>query len=211
MPAAACLAIFAKEPLPGRVKTRLARHVGNERAARVYARLLDHTRKVADALALADRTVFYADAPPAVHPFGGGGYRIRQQVGGDLGARMHGAFAECCAAGYERVVLIGSDCRALTTDLLETAFRQLDTHDAVLGPAADGGYYLIGLRAPQPTLFADMPWSTAQVLPLTRARLLAAHLTYAELITLSDVDEPADLTPYPDLLALAYHVSSRTV
>ncbi len=211
MPAAACLAIFAKEPIPGRVKTRLARHIGAERAAQVYAHLLDYTRTVADALAGADRIVFYADAPPAVHPFAGAAYRVGQQLGGDLGARMHGAFAECAAAGYERVVLIGSDCRALTTDLLATAFRQLDTHDAVLGPATDGGYYLIGLRAPQPTLFADVTWSTAQVLPQTRARLAAAHLTHAELITLSDVDEPVDLTPYPDLLALAYHAPFRTV
>ena len=105
---------------------------------------------------------------------------------------MHRALLHALAT-HERALLIGTDAPALDAACLRVARDALDVHDAVLGPALDGGYVLIGLRRPAPRLFEAMPWSTPQVLALTRERLHAAGLHHAELPPLHDIDEPADL------------------
>ena len=186
----AALIIFIKNPVLGRVKTRLAETVGKARALEIYRLLLAHTRRVALAVEV-DRLLYYsryidrADEWPAP-PF----QKFRQE-GADLGARMADAF-DRTLRDYEKAVLIGSDCAELTPAILRTAFRRLDEYDLVIGPAVDGGYYLIGLRHPTPALFRQMTWSTAEVLSETLQRAEGLGKSSYRLPELSDIDTEAD-------------------
>lgn len=190
------LIVFAKAPSPGRVKTRLARALGAATAARLYTRLLERT------LAGARRTrcaeVELHCAPACAHPVlrrlaRRYRARLRSQSGRDLGERMHAALCGSLAAGGA-AVLVGSDCPALGPRQLRAAFDALAAGaEAVLAPAADGGYALIGLRRPAPSLFACLDWGGPQVLAQTRARLAAAGLRWCELPQVRDVDRPMDL------------------
>ncbi|HEX6748640.1 MAG TPA: TIGR04282 family arsenosugar biosynthesis glycosyltransferase [Longimicrobium sp.] len=185
-----------RAPVVGRVKTRLAAEIGAEAALRVYRRLAEHA--VAEARALGDearvRVHFTpADAGEAVRAWLGGDAAYLPQAAGDLGARMRSAFEAAFAAGFGRVVIIGSDLPDLSRDTLRRAFALLDEHPAVVGPARDGGYYLLGMREMIQGIFDGVPWSTPAVLDATLARLRAAGVTAAMLETLTDVDEAADL------------------
>lgn len=193
---AAAVLVFVRAPHAGRVKTRLAAEIGAAAALRVYRRLAEHTLAEARRLGAAARVrVCYtpADAEPAVRAWLGAGIEYRAQGEGDLGARMRRAFEEAFRDGFGRVLLVGSDVPGLRAGLLRRALALLDEHAAVLGPAFDGGYYLLGLREPRPELFAAVPWSTPRVLALTLAKLRAAGLEPALLETLRDVDHAADL------------------
>lgn len=181
---AAALLVFAREPRPGRVKTRLARHLGEERACRVYEQLLRRTLEAAAAV----KAHRYLYLPPGDR-YPQEGFTAARQAGGDLGARMAAAFAECFARGHRRVVLIGSDCPYLTVNILRRAFDLLADHQVVLGPARDGGYYLVGQRAPGGDLFSGIPWSTGRVFALTRERLEERGWSFALLERLEDIDE----------------------
>lgn len=188
--------IFVRAPVAGRVKTRLAAEIGAEPALRVYRRLAEHA--VAQARALgADVSVRIhftpADTGEAVRAWLGAGAEYLPQAEADLGARMRIAFEAAFAAGFRRVVIIGSDLPELSRDTLRRAFALLDTHRAVLGPARDGGYYLLGMREMIAEIFGGVPWSTPRVLDATLARLRAAGASAAMLETLADVDEAADL------------------
>jgi uncharacterized protein len=132
---------------------------------------------------------------PAVTDWLGTEVDYRPQADGDLGRRMERAFATCFDEGFARVVVIGSDLPDLSADLLTEALALLDSHPVVLGPARDGGYWLLGLREPAPYLFEDVPWSTPEVLSVTLARLRERGLEPALLPTLADLDEAADLPP----------------
>jgi hypothetical protein len=188
--------VFVRAPEPGRVKTRLAATLGAEGALRVYRRLAEQTVREARALGGELRIHFTpADREAQVRAWLGEGALYLPQADGDLGARMEAAFAAAFDAGARRVVIIGSDLPDLSAALLRRAFDALDEHPAVLGPAHDGGYYLLGLGAPLPAVFRDMPWSTDAVLPLTLARLRAAGIEPALLPPLRDVDEVHDLPP----------------
>ncbi|SDM12429.1 hypothetical protein SAMN05421823_110236 [Catalinimonas alkaloidigena] len=188
------LLIFVKNPVLGQVKTRLARTLGDERALQIYRRLLAHTLAITAPLPCR-KLVFYADYIAPGDLWAQAGYEQNLQADGDLGQRMHAAFQTAFAAAAPRVVVIGSDCWELTTAHLEEAFQRLRTHEAVIGPAHDGGYYLLGLQRAIPALFAHKAWSTAHVLPDTLADLTRLQLRYALLPALSDVDEAADLPP----------------
>lgn len=189
------LVVFLKEPRPGEVKTRLAADLGGEDAAAVYRTivevLLDATTPEAGEY---ERLVFY-DPPDAGErlrawlPSG----RLRRQATGDVGARLAEAFERCFARGAGRVVVVGSDAPALGRAEVIAAFEALATHDVALGPAEDGGYYLVGLRSPRPALFAGVAWSTPSVLAETLARASAARLSVARLAPLRDVDTIDDL------------------
>lgn len=197
-PAGAVL-IFVRAPEPGRVKTRLAVEIGALEALRVYMRLTRHA--VAQALTLAPQVAVHvhftpADAGARVRRWLGEGPAYLPQAAGDLGERLGQAFQEAFAAGFIRVVVIGSDLPDLSSSLLHRALELLDEHAAVLGPAQDGGYYLLGLREPLPELFRGIAWSTEQVLSQTLARLRAAGIEPALLETLSDVDVAADLPKF---------------
>jgi uncharacterized protein len=187
--------IFVRAPVAGRVKTRLAREIGAEAALRVYRRLAEHavTRaRAADGASLRIH-VTPAEAGDAVRAWLGEGAQYLPQADGDLGERMRLAFEAAFAAGFRRVAIIGSDLPDLSSEILRSAFALLDTHAAVLGPARDGGYYLLGMREMIPGIFDGVPWSTPAVLDATRARLRAAGASVAMLETLADVDEAADL------------------
>lgn len=181
--------IFVKNPIPGTVKTRIARTVGNERAVQVYRHLLQHTQQITRFLPW-PRIVYYGDF---VNPNDGwNGYEKRQQVGTDLGERMLAAFREQFAAGAGRAVIIGSDCLAITDNHIRQAFEALDRVDVVIGPATDGGYYLLGMKKLHPFLFEDMPWSQPQLRQRTQKALTQNNLTFEQLEELSDIDEWED-------------------
>lgn len=192
------LLIFAREPVLGRVKTRLAAGIGEEAALAVYRELLAHTAQ-AVAVAGVPATLWLAEAPaPPALPnqprpeWPGLPWRV-QPAADSLGARMAHAFAEAFAAGATHVAIIGTDCPGLTAAHLTQAFQLLTDHDMVLGPADDGGYYLLGLRQPQPVLFENKTWSTPTVLADTLADAQRLGLRTALLPTLHDVDSAADL------------------
>lgn len=190
------LGIFAKAPVPGRVKTRLAAAVGPERAARWYARAVGTVfRRTRAAWPDVERVLFY-DPPDAEATFAHmpdvPAHR-RAQRGPDLGARMAAALEYCLAAGAERPVLIGTDAPTMPMARLGDAWTALGSHDVVLGPTADGGYYLIGLRHLEPALFADIAWSTDRVLTATLARAAKLGCSVAQLEPWFDVDTADDL------------------
>jgi rSAM/selenodomain-associated transferase 1 len=181
------VAILAKAPIPGYAKTRLIPLLGAEGAAQVQGRLV--ARAVATAQAADIGPVTLWCAPDCSHPFFAGvGVTLRPQPEGDLGARMLAAFEKTRG----RVVLIGSDCPALRPEDLRDAAAALDHADVVIAPAEDGGYGLIAARRAYAELFADMPWSTAEVADLTRRQAAAAGLRITELRTIWDVDTAAD-------------------
>ncbi|TPG72071.1 TIGR04282 family arsenosugar biosynthesis glycosyltransferase [Hymenobacter nivis] len=195
------LLVFAREPVLGRGKTRLAAGIGAAAALAVYRELLALTA-AAVAGAQVPATVWLAEAPAGAgagtdphqprpewpgHP-----WRV-QPAAAPLGARMAQAFAEAFAAGAGRVAVIGTDCPGLSAALLRQAFDQLQTHDVVVGPADDGGYYLLGMNRLHPKLFANKAWSTATVLPDTLADAARLGLRVAQLPVLHDIDSAEDL------------------
>lgn len=189
------LGVFAKAPVAGRVKTRLAEDIGSAAAAAVYRRL---GRQVVAAVAGPGyRTIVWFTPPArrdAVRTWldGLGAAEFCPQVGGNLGTRLVHAFARSFATGDSAVVIIGTDAPGVNRRIVAAAFRALRTHDLVLGPSLDGGYYLIGLTAPQPALFRAIPWSTRDVLRATEARARAAGLGVTLLTLLRDVDTAED-------------------
>lgn len=193
------LIIFLKYPELGRSKTRLAKDVGNENALKVYIELLEHTYLISNQLKT-DKYLFYDKVTANKMPWGDDIYHTAYQIESDLGGRMHNAFEELFAKGYERLVIIGSDCYELTQNIIKQAFELLNTSDAVIGPAKDGGYYLLGLRKMIPQLFSDVAWSTDEVFSATVKTLENLQLTYTTTPILSDIDTIEDLTPKLKLL-----------
>ena len=190
------LLILARHPVLGQAKTRLAAAIGPEAALHVYRELLARTRAAADGVA-ATKTVWLAGDAPAGDAFAGwAGYAQRPQPAGGLGPRLHRAFAAAFAAGATAAVAIGTDCPELTAGHLADAFRRLATHDVVVGPALDGGYYLLGTKALVPDFFINKPWSTAAVLAATLADADRLGLRVARLPALADVDTAADLAAW---------------
>lgn len=202
--AKATVVILAKAPMPGYAKTRLIPRLGADGAAALAKRLLGIA--VAEALAAQLGRVELWAAPDERHPAftalaGQGGLVLRPQGDGDLGQRMARAFArhaECSAGPADSpMLLIGTDAPCLDRLYLRQAAAALDDHDAVFGPALDGGYTLVGLRRPAPHLFDAIAWSTPSVMAETRLRLRRLGLRHAELPVLFDLDEPADLDRLP--------------
>lgn len=197
------LAIMAKAPVAGSVKTRLVPPLTAEQAATLYRALLldqfEHLRQFTSAA----RYVFYApaEAEPLLFDLAGADYAYLAQSDGDLGARMEHVFAELRRLGHENVVLVGSDLPALPLAILDEAFRRLAStaNSVVLGPSQDGGYYLIGMNRATPEVFANMTWSHGQVLSATLARLDRLGLSYSLLPTWFDLDIAADLQRLAEL------------
>jgi uncharacterized protein len=189
--------LFVKNPLPGRVKTRLAATLGPEAAAAVYRLLV---RRVVENLPLSADLVVVFDPPTEAVEIEGWirgltGERpvsFWGQAPGDLGERLREAFSRAFRAGYTRVAVIGSDCVDIPAEFFTEAWRQLSEQDVVLGPATDGGYYLMALKRDCPALFNEIPWSSEQVFALTCARARAESLGVATLPPLQDVDTESD-------------------
>ncbi len=186
-----CIVVFGREPRPGRVKSRLAAAIGGAAAAEVYRLLLEHA--VAEALVTGVRTVLSLAETPRRRWSPPGGVELETQPAGDLGGRMEDAFRRRFADGHDRVVLIGSDCPALSSSVLRRALSELDRTRVVIGPAADGGYWLVGQRPPGAALFEGVPWSSPDTLAATRDRLGQLALDAVELEQLPDLDTVADL------------------
>ncbi len=187
--------VFVKTPVPGRVKTRLARDIGNEAACALYRRMTNHAigQVVASGFPLVVCYDGVSDELP--DDWRQPAWSVIPQTGTDLGQRMAAAFCALFSDAVEHVVLIGSDIPGIDAAYLHQAFSQLDDHDLVIGPATDGGYCLIGFRQQSftPVLFEGIPWSTDQVLHLTLQSALKEGLNVGLLQELSDVDTVDDL------------------
>ncbi len=188
--------LFVKYPEPGRVKTRLAATIGPTPAARAYRRLVAHVcRELPDA---AEILVFF-DPPAAqqrieewLRPLLPRSFSLIPQAAGDLGERLQAAFAITFERGAGRALVIGTDCVEMTPATFSEAFAALDHADCAIGPTMDGGYYLLGLRAPAPILFRDIAWSTGRTFADTLAQASAGGLSLKILERLHDVDDEAD-------------------
>ncbi len=201
------LGIYVKHPLPGQVKTRLATTIGNTAAAKLYgaflADLIDRLRDVGDR-----RFLCYApDTPEAAAWFAelaGSDYELWLQPEGSLEPRLRIFFRFAQDLGAERTIVIGSDSPTLPREYVEQGFQQLSTSDCIIGPATDGGYYLLGLKKPLP-IFHAIEWSTPNVLRQTVSHLADCGASLRLLAAWYDVDAPEDLNWLRDHIeALAY-------
>lgn len=185
------LLIFIKNPELGKAKTRLAQSVGPERALKIYEALLQHTCQVAQSVD-AQRMLFYSTFVDEEDQWPNQDFAKYLQVAGGLGERMAAAFAQAFAEGGGPVLIIGSDCAQLTPAIVEQGIQSLETHDFVIGPAEDGGYYLIGMREFHPEVFQNITWSTEEVLPQTLAIIGSRKWSHHLLPVLSDIDYEED-------------------
>jgi rSAM/selenodomain-associated transferase 1 len=185
--------VFQKNAILGKVKTRLASGMGEARALEIYRHLVQSTYSVLEDVAVPVWTYFSDYIPETVNPPIAKSF---VQDGQDLGERMAHAFARSFESGMDKVVLIGTDCPTLQSHHLHEAFEALTHSDLVLGPATDGGYYLIGMKRRADYLFEGITWSTAEVLSQTLALATAHGLNSILLDELSDIDTQEDWERY---------------
>ncbi len=193
--------MFFRYPEAGKAKTRLIPELGVEGAASLARELAERTLDVVEVFAAEegmDISIWYTgcDESRARDIAPGNDFAYHQQTGADLGIRMNAAFEATFAEGYDQVALIGTDCPELDESIIHEAFDALADADVAIGPATDGGYYLIALRAPAPGLFNEVPWGSADVLDATVRAAEDLGLTAEYLSVLWDVDRPEDLIDY---------------
>lgn len=189
------LHIFLKNPIPGNVKTRLAKDIGEEAALEVYQALVEKTREACKGIDL-PKVLWFDSFLPNPSDLGSWGHsplHIRLQQGKDLGEKMRNAFLYSFQNGATSSILIGSDCPELSPLHLKEAFQILEHKDVVLGPAKDGGYYLVGLKSDTPELFHGIEWSTDTVFSSSLEKLQWARKQVGLLPVLTDLDEISDL------------------
>lgn len=184
------LIIFVKNPELGEVKTRLAQDVGDARALEIYKQLVTFTVDVVKYVR-SDKFVYYSEHVPDRDDWLPIADHRRVQSGADLGSRMENAIKDLIP-NYDKVILIGSDCGELSSEILMEAIDSLCYTPTVLGPSKDGGYYLIGTSNLLPGLFDDIEWSTETVFSVTIRKLLASETNFSLLDTLNDVDTIED-------------------
>jgi uncharacterized protein len=190
------LIIFIKNPVKGQVKTRLAETVGDEKALEIYQYLLEKTFEITKEIDC-QKFVFYSDKIIKNDIWDTTIYIKKKQKGVDLGARMYAAFEEIFAIGnYKNIIIIGSDCPQLTPSLIEKAFDELKYNSFVIGPAYDGGYYLLGMKQLRIELFEKIIWSGPRVLIDTIARINSMVKTFYQLPPLPDIDTIEDWKTY---------------
>ena len=180
------LIIFTRNPELGKVKTRLAKTVGNETALNIYKFLLDYTVKITTSLN-ADKAVFYSENVPERDIWDAAIYKKHLQQGDDLGQRIQNAFENAFKMGYKKVAVIGSDMFELKQSHLEEAFALLSNNEVVIGPAQDGGYYLLGMTKFIPQAFNKKAWGTETVLKDTLNDLSDVDVKLMNAV-LNDVD-----------------------
>ena len=188
------LIVFTRNPELGKCKTRLAATIGDQSALDVYRFLLDHTVKITSPLT-ADVYVYYSEKIKEIDIWDTTVFRKKQQQGHDLGAKMQNAFTEVLHMGYQKAIIIGSDMYDITTQDLEDAFSTLEDNNFVIGPAQDGGYYLLGMKHLKPPLFKNKKWGTNNVLSDTLKDL--------ELENLAILAEKNDVDYYEDIKDIA--------
>ncbi len=186
------LILFSRNPELGKVKTRLAATLGDEKALAVYYVLSHHSREITVSLTC-DKVLYYTDFIDTEDNWPSSVFRKSLQHGNGLGEKMMHAFEEGFEAKYKSICIIGMDCFELTAAIVEQAFEALESSDVVIGPAKDGGYYLLGMKRLHPELFQNKPWSSNAVASSTRCDCDRLGLTYFELMKLTDVDEEKDL------------------
>lgn len=187
------LVLFARYPVPGACKTRLIPALGPEGAADLHRQLTERTVATLRQTACPVTLAFTGADRRAFERWLGSDIALLEQVEGDLTTKLLACLEPA------PVIFLGADTPDLTIDHVNAAIASLRTHEVVIGPAEDGGYYLIAMRQALPQLLTDMPWSTDQVLRETRARLDRLAIAPLLLETLSDCDRPEDLTRWPDL------------
>lgn len=188
------LLIFIKNPVKGKVKTRIAQTAGEDMAYSIYLALLEYTRSIATQVH-ADRLLYYSDTLQREDAWPEDQVQKHLQNGLTLGERMCNAFADAFPH-YQRVVIIGSDCPGLSSALIHQAFNMLNEVPIVLGPARDGGYYLLGLQQHTPILFEEIAWSTPQVFAQTMEKAAQIGVVPRLLPMLADIDTEADWQQY---------------
>lgn len=191
------LLIFTKNPELGKVKTRLAKSIGDQKALEVYLHLLNHTRDITIELEAIEKAVFYSKFVDQADLWDANHYQKQVQQGEGLGERMSNAFDWGFEQGYQAIVIVGSDNIEITQTIIEEAFMALKTNDFVIGPAKDGGYYLLGMKTLYPEVFENKTWSTNTVFPDTMQNLNSKSNQIHLLPLLSDVDTVEDLASFP--------------
>lgn len=192
-PNASLIIVFAKNPVLGRVKTRLAQDIGDEKALAIYHQLLAHTHDVLNNLKGIEKSVHYSDYLEHNDLWEQGDYSKQIQNGADLGARMSKAFQKGFEDGYRKICIIGTDCFEINGSIIQQAFDALDTHDFTLGPAHDGGYYLLGMNSMTEELFENKVYSTGSVADEAIAEIKQLNKSIHLLPRLHDVDYVDDL------------------
>ena len=196
------LIIFARNPELGKCKTRLAKTIGDENALDIYRTLLQHTAKISEGVK-ADQFVFYSEHIHKNDTWDDNKFRKKLQQGDDLGERMRHAFSGLFQNNYQKIIIIGSDILDLTTEIIEDAFKQLEHHDVVIGPAKDGGYYLLGMKTLHANLFENKSWGTVTVLKDSLKNLENKSIYLLE--ELNDIDTFEDIKDYPQFKKHSIH------
>ena len=186
------LIVFVRHPELGKVKTRLAASIGDEATLIIYKKLLQHTFNITNSID-ADKYVFYSDAIISDDLWSSSRYYKLLQQNTDLGNRMKAAFGEVFQNGYQKVCIIGSDCYELSSSIIQQAFDTLNAHDLIIGPAKDGGYYLLAMKDEVKDIFQNIEWSTEKVLQQTIEVINQKGHSYYLLPQLSDVDTIEDM------------------
>lgn len=197
------LIIFIKNPQRGKVKTRLAATTGEANALHIYKQLLRHTQNISLAVNV-ERVLFYDDFIEHEDEWSNEYFSKQLQKGSNLGERMNNAFNQIFLK-FKKVVIIGSDCFDLTASIINKAFQLLNNNDIIIGPATDGGYYLLGLKTIEPALFENIKWSTPNVLEQTIAICKRQQLKYYLLPTITDIDVEDDLSNEQKKIFLGKH------
>ncbi len=197
-----CLLFFIRYPQPGCTKTRLISALGAEGAAQLQKAMAEYLLGNLRHSRWQMRVYFTGALPTQMQAWLGNDFVYCAQADGDLGMRLWQAFEQEFSTGTQRIVVVGADCPSLNEQHICQAFHQLASKDVVLGPAQDGGYYLIGLRqgsCRHQALFQGIDWSTSRVFQQTQAKARQLNLSLAELETLSDVDRPQDLAVWHEI------------
>ncbi len=186
------LLIFIKNPVKGKVKTRLAQSIGDDRALEIYQQLLKHTHQVASKVDAA-RFVFYSDEIDHLDYWENEKFSKYLQHGNDLGEKMRNAFNLVFQSGFQSAVIVGSDCLEINEKIIHDAFNSLMNNDVCIGPAKDGGYYLLGMKKLHAELFSPRTWSQPNVFNEATKNITDLNLTYFVLPELNDIDTMDDL------------------
>lgn len=184
---------FTRNPEFGKVKSRLAKDIGEASALEVYKLLLEHTKNVLLRLDC-DKAVYYSVKIRENDIWDSEIFSKHQQSGNDLGERMQNAFKNGFEKGYKNIIIVGSDLYDLNAEIINTAFKKLESHDNVIGPALDGGYYLLGMKTLHPSVFKINNWGTQTVYKQTISKLNTNSVYVLD--TLNDIDYVEDLEPY---------------
>lgn len=203
---------FLKYPQPGHVKTRLGKDLGNVGAAEFYAAIAERVITEIYPLSELYELILCTEPSHNLHEFRtwiGDNWTFWQQEGADLGQRLAFAAETAFFEGFERVIFIGTDCIGMDESFIQGAFQSLDSHDVVIGPSTDGGYYLLGIREPSRWLFEDIPWSTETVLKETLDRIENQQCRHFLLEEKLDVDTMEDLIKFREELPEEHFLATK--